>query len=93
MVNGAMSIHPPLPGLGSNWNLLGRVISDILLNMFKPSPNVIDGALSEHDGKLYPKTITADHIDLIKHFAFRPEDVIVTSYPKTGIIYKSFSWE
>ena len=57
----------------------------------------IDGALSEYAGILYPKNVTMDHIDLIKQFAFRPEDVVITSYPKTGLYYpglffKSFKW-
>ncbi len=41
---------------------------------------------SQHyiDGILYPKFISAEHIEKAKSFPLRPDDVVLTCYPKSG---------
>ena len=39
----------------------------------------------EYDGDYYPTSLTGpEHLDEVKRFSFRPDDVMVATYPKCG---------
>lgn len=36
------------------------------------------------DGVLYPEFVPSDHLEKLKSFAIRPEDIFIVCYPKSG---------